>query len=489
MTLPVPQQPASKLGDRVFDQSDQLQFASLSGDFNPMHMDPVAARRLLSGRQVVHGMHTLLLALDRWSAAGGVPTGELQCDFANPVNVGDTVNFSATLEPHGGCTLVAQVAGQRCATIVLGGASAKSADLPAIKDDLEPHAEAQDYSGLEAALVREPGVWVGTRGSISLKPGDFETLFPSACRAFGRHRVQALAGLSYWVGMVSPGLHSIFSSVRAKWSADADATEPGLQFRVEKYDPRIRLLAMSFCGVLQGEIKAFVRPEPQLQPSTQDLLASVAADEFAGTHSIVIGGSRGLGELTAKLVAAGGGDVTITYATGKEDARRVQADIASAGRGRCWIRHHVVGEMAPDALADAVAPNAIFYFATPKIFRKSPLAFDAELFIEFTATYATEFASLCAWTESLHSTSPVRIFYPSSTAVAERPRGMTEYSMAKAAAEVLIEDLNRRMRKVHIICERLPRLSTDQTATLVGTRAAPNLDAMLPIVRRVVGAG
>ena len=487
MTLPVSQQPVSNLGERVFDHSDQTRFASLSGDFNPMHMDPVAARRLLSGRQVVHGMHTLILAIDRWAAAGGTLHGELQCDFANPVNLGDVVSFSAALDPHGGRTILAQVAGQRCATIVLGDPEAKIAELATIKNPLEPEAEAPDYSGLETPLVREPTLWVGTKGRISPKPGDFEALFPSACRAFGRHRVQALAGLSYWVGMVSPGLHSIFSSVRAKWSNNAGAAGQDLCFTVEKYDPRIRLLTVSFCGVIEGEIKAFVRPEPQLQPSTQDLLANVVVDEFAGTHSLVIGGSRGLGELTAKLLAAGGGDVTITYATGREDALRVQADIASAGRGGCWIRQHVMNEMAPDALADAVAPNAIFFFATPRIFRKSPLAFDAVLFAEFTTTYATEFARLCTWAEGLRSTSPVRIFYPSSTAVAERPRGMTEYSMAKAAAEVLIEDLNRRLRTVHIICERLPRLSTDQTAALLNTKVPPNLEVMLPIVRRVVG--
>ncbi len=38
---------------RIFTSDDQLAFAKLSGDYNPLHMDPIYARRLLFGRQVV----------------------------------------------------------------------------------------------------------------------------------------------------------------------------------------------------------------------------------------------------------------------------------------------------------------------------------------------------------------------------------------------------------------------------------------------------
>ena len=51
---------------RVFTSDDQLAFAELSGDFNPLHMDPILARRLLFGMQVVHGLHTLLWSLDNY---------------------------------------------------------------------------------------------------------------------------------------------------------------------------------------------------------------------------------------------------------------------------------------------------------------------------------------------------------------------------------------------------------------------------------------
>ena len=49
---------------RIFTSDDQLAFAKLSGDYNPLHLDPVLARRLIFGHQVVHGVHALLWSLD-----------------------------------------------------------------------------------------------------------------------------------------------------------------------------------------------------------------------------------------------------------------------------------------------------------------------------------------------------------------------------------------------------------------------------------------
>ena len=55
---------------RTFSASDQQAFARWSGDCNPIHMDTLAARRTQAGACVVHGVHTVLWALDRLAAAG-----------------------------------------------------------------------------------------------------------------------------------------------------------------------------------------------------------------------------------------------------------------------------------------------------------------------------------------------------------------------------------------------------------------------------------
>lgn len=66
---------------------------------------------------------------------------------------------------------------------------------------------------------------------------------------------------------------------------------------------------------------------------------------------------------------------------------------------------------------------------------------------------------------------PLKILYPSSVYVEARPRGMGEYAMSKAAAEVLCTELARAHPGVRIRVERLARVLTDQTQGLVQVKA------------------
>ena len=67
---------------------------------------------------------------------------------------------------------------------------------------------------------------------------------------------------------------------------------------------------------------------------------------------------------------------------------------------------------------------------------------------------------------------------------------MTEYSMAKMAGELLCADLNRSYRcQLRIHVERLPRVLTDQTASLTPTETADPVAIMLPVIRSVHSAG
>jgi hypothetical protein len=60
-----------------------------------------------------------------------------------------------------------------------------------------------------------------------------------------------------------------------------------------------------------------------------------------------------------------------------------------------------------------------------------------------------------------------KIFYPSSVAVDELPSDMREYAAAKMAGEVLCDFLQKTTPGITIHKPRLPRLATDQTASLL----------------------
>ena len=77
------------------------------------------------------------------------------------------------------------------------------------------------------------------------------------------------------------------------------------------------------------------------------------------------------------------------------------------------------------------------------------------------------------------------LFYPSSVSVTKRPRAMTEYTMSKAAGEVLCADMSESLTPLHVTVSRLPRLLTDQTASVTSVETASAVETMLPIIREV----
>ena len=79
---------ARQIGVKTFSDVDQRAFARVSSDFNPIHMDPIAARRLVSGRQVVHGVNLLFSALECWKHDDGGALAAISCSFDNPVSIG-----------------------------------------------------------------------------------------------------------------------------------------------------------------------------------------------------------------------------------------------------------------------------------------------------------------------------------------------------------------------------------------------------------------
>ena len=57
-------EPREAIAHRRFSEEDQERFAHWTGDRNPMHLDPVAARRTHAGAPVVYGILMLLWAFD-----------------------------------------------------------------------------------------------------------------------------------------------------------------------------------------------------------------------------------------------------------------------------------------------------------------------------------------------------------------------------------------------------------------------------------------
>jgi acyl dehydratase len=470
------------LATRVFSAEDQRSFADMTGDFNPIHMDAIFARRTQAGAPVVHGIHALLWLINA--------IGERHPNLAEMVDF--KVRFSrilyvnATIEARilsvSPTRLRAQVVCDDMAAVDLNVTFGPTAASQTILAPANEPVTAGPSRAVELAIDEMEN----RRGRIAFAtPSDgLANQYPFAARLLGTHAPAALGCSSLLVGMIVPGLHSFYSSLSFSIRHDAEATDV-LAFKVMSVAPRVSRISVEIVGGgVAGLLEAFVRRPPTKQPDAAGLAAFVSKDEFVGADALVIGGSRGLGALTAALLAAGGARVALTYAVGATDAEEVAARIRASG-GICEARHYDVRDDADRQFALlGVAPTHVYYFATPAIFRQRGRAFSQTLFDEFNVFYIAGFHGLfqaCA----RRRPAGVSFFYPSTVAVDNPPSSIVEYAMSKAAAEILCAAVGVQNPKMRICVSRLPRLPTDQTATLLSSPTEDPVQTMLPLIRAV----
>ena len=465
------------LSQRSFHELDQKRFAEISGDSNPMHVDAVVARRTEAGAPIVHGIHLLLWVLECLACTRPnlPPLRTLRVRFDKFVHVGQLVAANLVQINASGAHAVVCIGKVLFSQIQItfGEAKEHGGNLPETFNTV--HVPSAALELMLDEIADRSGKLI-----FSIPAEIIAAMFPAVTAWLSSRRVAALAASSTLVGMVCPGLHSIYSALSLD-TREPIATDDALYFGPAVVDPRFRFVRYhAHGGGWAGTIDSFVRMPPQVQPNIQALKGLVAEDAFAGSIVLVVGGSRGLGELTAKLTALGGARVIVTYSVGEADAKRVAQEITNAG-GTCEVLRFDVRKPVDEQLAAlAEAPTHVYYFATPKIFRSGAAIFNTVRFNEFLDIYVAGFWRLA---QSLIRCRPdVSIFYPSTVSVQERPRQMTEYAMAKIAGEVLCADMNVSIPPIRVTVNRLPRLLTDQTATVTPVSTASSIDILLPIV-------
>ncbi|MBI5319932.1 SDR family NAD(P)-dependent oxidoreductase [Bradyrhizobium sp.] len=469
---------SAAIASRAFTLDDQRQFARASGDSNPLHLDARFARRTQMGAPVVHGIHTVLWALEAWLRAGSFDVRSIRVRFHQPLFLDETAEVRIGSRTESSVDLDVIAAGAVIAAIKLSsrpgkisGSSVGSA-LPAprvISEPLDPpFAQMADQRGAVAPAASED---------------EIRRLFPGLSSAIGPAAVGALMATSQVVGMACPGLHSLFAGLDVTRDAASDGTH-ALGFAVHKTDARFRSLQIDVAGSgLTGRLDAFARPQPPAQADMDKVAMRVAGKPFAGQRALIIGGSRGLGEVAAKIVAAGGGHPVITFREGRQEAERVAGEIRQAG-ATCDVICYDALRPAAAQLGGAGAVDSCFYFATAKIFQRKSALFEPEKLRVFLDYYVDGFFDLCSALVQANS-GGVAMFYPSTTALDAATAGIAEYAMAKAAGETLVQQLNAFMPGVRAISRRLPRIATDQTATVGVASAHDALDVLLPIVHEV----
>jgi hypothetical protein len=463
---------------RTFSLENQDLFAVLSGDFNPLHFDTAAARRGLIGRPVVHGIHVLL-----WALAASLPASSriarVTGNFRSPLAVSEVVFCAAEQIAPGTLRIACRAAGRDVMTAEIDldlSSTARSVEVPNTPLG-EGQCRARDATDLSSA-----------RGSLdlSLDREALRRVLPEAAARLSADQVAIFLATTRLVGMHCPGLYSIYAGLDLCFATSVTAGADRLDWRVSRFDARFSHVTIEVSAPsMRGTVGAFLRPKPVAQPSFCSIKDRLDGHSWPHRRPLVIGGSRGLGEVCSKMLAAGGADVRLTYHRGAADAERVAAEIA-AGGGQA--RALLFDVLAPStdlatALGTAWLPTHLYYFATPPVVGADRRQFSHELLAAYHAYYVAGFLDTIKAVRDLTS-APLTVFYPSSVFVDTPPLDMREYAAAKSSGEAACRSLAANDKTLTIQVERLPRVLTDLTATVMPVETADPIALLLPILAR-----
>ena len=116
--------------ERTVTEADVMDFARLSGDFNPLHTDEEFAKAGRFGRRLAHGVLTLAVLTGLWDRRG-IISGSVEAfygitdlKFTRPVLVGDVVHATINIadkqvrETNGMITPYNEVLNQKGETVL-----------------------------------------------------------------------------------------------------------------------------------------------------------------------------------------------------------------------------------------------------------------------------------------------------------------------------------------------------------------------------------
>ncbi|MBF0383947.1 MAG: hypothetical protein HQL69_23265 [Magnetococcales bacterium] len=476
--------PPEILGTLRISQAESLDFAKLSGDYNPIHVDMVAARRMVYGGTVVHGIHACLLAVAmvlRQSGATKLSLNKLQARFSSPIRQGELVQVIVKKRQAGNVhKLTLECNGIRAQSISLDYSAATVTDIENSPDESTPALACRKLLFTDAR--RQKG-----EVELVLDKEALGRLMPAVAKHLPYRQTSQLLSLTRIVGMICPGEDSLFTKFSLTFSPGINAVEKKLRYKVTTADERFARITMGVdCQDLVGEVHANFRTPFVKQASYEYIAAKVTPKAFAGQRAIVIGGSRGLGEVTAKLIAAGGGVPLITYYRGEDDARLVQSEI-HAGHGNCEVMEFNVLKPSFEqmsSLFSGLPPSNLYYFATPPIRFNNSGTWNAELYATYHAYFVEGYSKtietmLKCWPDSNQG---LTIFNPSSIFLDKPESGAAEYIVAKGAAEAYGQYLNGITPNITVHNVRLPRISTDQTSGVDSDKLQDPLQIMLEVL-------
>ncbi len=451
-------------------------FARLSGDFNPLHVDESRARRSQFGSPVVHGIHLTLLALDNIGLQSPCRITSLDVQFRGAVLVGESPEFSVEQVDSESFRVRISVNSQLKATVAV----------------TVGHDQAREFvpSALDPQPGSAPSFTIDTVGQVSgteplaIDRDALAQVFPRLANRLSTADIAALLASTRIVGMRCPGEWALYRRLQWSLGPTVDASdESSVVYSVQNVDRRFSMISISMrVGSVSMTAEVVLREMPPRQASVAELRSVIDESEFSAVRALVVGGSRGLGQLSASMLVAGGAQVMVTYRTETDEVAQLATELGELAQ---FVKFDVTASASSVSEAiDQFAPTHVLYFATPTISKRPKDTWDESTYQGFRSVYVDGLAQLLEIVQV--KDRPLTVLFPSSTFVDDQPAGFSEYIKAKECGEQWCENWQDAGALRRAVVHRFPPLVTDQTAAKLGGETSANVSVVLPVVRKLV---
>lgn len=443
---------------KKFNIIDQKLFSSLSNDFNPIHLDQNYLRRTIFNNLVVHGIHLLLWSINKvkFDEFPFRYINEVRSTFKKAIYVGDQIIFkyikisNSQLEIHVFRKKVLM------AKFILFFCKIEPKILNT-KKDLITNSFRKKPKFMTKKSISNFKIELHNN-SVKM---DINNLFPSISSLLYGEQISSLLMCSYIVGMECPGLNSIFSSLKLRWDM---LSNEKISFFTKSFDNRLPLVNIKILGTgINGEIVSIIRPKIINQPNLISLRKFVKPNDFINVRALVIGGSRGLGEVCAKLLILGGAKVFLTFNSGKEEIEKLANNLNIN-----FCKYDILSE---EKLELPWQPTHLLYFASPKVLPETKdrnLNALKDLYNKFYVIGLNKIFKL------IDSKNKLNVLYPSTIFLDNPNQNFKIYSKAKLKGEKLCQQIMNSHKNIKIYFPRFESLKTDLTSSFF-QKKMPNI--------------